>query len=174
MRKQIQWHRHLLALVLRSGSRLHQAADVGDNRQFLARKQARELGEFSMKRERCVGDAVDGRRQRRSGQREASANGSIGLEICIVHRDDGVIRVVAAEKKHTERYTDDLAKLEIELRPGVPPRITRFQEEAFLQKRDIRRQVAATIAQLLGEDFNSVSSKIARPLSDVGVSAPAK
>jgi capsular exopolysaccharide synthesis family protein len=53
---------------------------------------------------------------------------------------------VAAEKKHTERYTDDLAKLEIELRPGVPARITRFQEEAFLQKRDIRRQVMATAA----------------------------
>jgi succinoglycan biosynthesis transport protein ExoP len=53
---------------------------------------------------------------------------------------------VANEKKHKERYEDELAKLEIELRPGVPPRVTKFQEEAFLQKRETRRQLMATAA----------------------------
>src|SRR5262249_32590072 len=53
---------------------------------------------------------------------------------------------VVTEKKHKEKYDDELAKLEIELRPGVAPRVTKFQEEAFLLKRDTKRQLMATAA----------------------------
>src|SRR5262249_25446058 len=52
---------------------------------------------------------------------------------------------VYAEKDRVKHYEDELAKLEIELRSGAS-RVTKFQEEAFLQKRDTRRQLIATAA----------------------------
>jgi succinoglycan biosynthesis transport protein ExoP len=50
---------------------------------------------------------------------------------------------VTEERNRLNKYENDLAALEIELRPGVPKRVTEFQE-AMLLKRDQKKQILAT------------------------------
>jgi capsular exopolysaccharide synthesis family protein len=51
---------------------------------------------------------------------------------------------IEGEKLRLGKYENDLANLEIELRPDVPQRITRWQD-AMLLKTDLKKQIAATV-----------------------------
>ncbi len=55
---------------------------------------------------------------------------------------EGLRQTVAKEGDRLARYENELADLEVELRPDVPQRIQKYQD-AMLLKRDLRKQVVA-------------------------------
>jgi succinoglycan biosynthesis transport protein ExoP len=63
-----------------------------------------------------------------------------GSSVEFVQRQDEVNDL----KEHLKRYKDEQAKLEIELRPNVPQRVTKF-EDPMLLKRDQKKQIAAAV-----------------------------
>ena len=50
---------------------------------------------------------------------------------------------IAGEKQRLAKWENELADLEVELRPEVEPRITKYQD-AMLLKRELKKQIAAT------------------------------
>ena len=93
----------MLLLVLIAGQRLHERPDVGDNREFFVRKQARHFRKLRVKRVRCSGDAVDRRTQVAASERQARTQGLVRPIAGIVHGNDRVVGIIATEQENTDQ-----------------------------------------------------------------------